>query len=74
VAAVEPENPMWEMKCGAEVILRETKALTTPTKTSTAEVTSWYFKIYLVVVLEKVGVVLMFTLKRMDMCLEKWSE
>lgn len=31
---------MWEMKCGAEVILRETKVLTTPTKTCNAEVVS----------------------------------
>jgi len=31
---------MWEMKCGAEIILRETKALTTPTKTCNAEVVS----------------------------------
>ena len=63
---------MWEMKCGAEVILRETKVLTTPTKTCNAEVVSWYFYFYIVVVLEKEEAPLMFILKKMGMYQGTW--
>ncbi len=72
VAAVEPENPMWEMKCGAEVILRETKVLTTPTKTCNAEVVSWYLLDYLAVALGKEEVLLMSILRRMGIFQERW--